>query len=179
MKQLKFILIPLTAGALYVLLSSIKLSNLLYYGLHSTYVVIIPILSICILIVILFHLINHLYNIKTATITIFILALALGLTSFLKTPDGHLADLLESIYLSGGKSETVVISDPNLFRISNSYPQPETPLLSSYPDDSNHFWLVSYPSETSSSPTLEGYEVTDEISTPYYLALKLQKSMIQ
>lgn len=175
MKRLRLILIPLTAGAIYILLSSIKFSNLLYYGLRSSYVVIIPILIVCIFIVLLFHLIKHLYSVKIATLTIFILAFFLGLINLLKTPDGHLADLLESIYLSGGKSEVVVISDPDLFYASNSYPQPETPLLSSYPDGADHFWLISYPPENTPSSPLKDYEVTDEISTPYYLALKLQK----
>lgn len=175
-----YILLPLLAGALYLALSLPRLVNSLYYGLPSSAPVILPLLAVCIAIVLLFHYLSHLFGLKIASLATFATSLVLGLASLLTAPDGHLADLLESIYLASDSSETVVIPDDSLYRESQKYPSPTAPLLRTPPDNPtdeplDHFWLITYlPDDLPSSP-FENYEITDEISTPYYLALKLQK----
>lgn len=176
LSRLPAILIPLLAGGLYLALYAIKLPNLLYYGLASTASVVIPALFVCITLVLIFHILKHFSGLRIASIITFLLALSFGLISFFATPDGHLADLLESIYLTSDPSEVTVITDESLYREYQKYPPPKTPVLPDYPDSADHLWLISHlPSEDSSSSPLEGYEITDQISTPYYLALKLQK----
>ena len=169
------IIIPILCGILYIALSIPRLKNSIYYGMSSTFPVILPILAICIFIVLLFHLLKHFLGPKIATILSLIFALAFGLVNILTAPDGHLSEILETLYFAHGTSETVVITDQDLNRELQAYPSPKIPILTSYPDNADHFWLIQpLPDNPPSSP-LEGYSITDEISTPYHLAIKLQK----
>lgn len=170
------IIIPLLAGACFIALSTTKLSSSFYYGLPSSASIVLPILIVCITIIFLFHLATQFFNLKIATIITFTASLIFGLINLTSAPDGHLANLLETIYLANSSSETIVIADTDLYKDFQSYPSPQNPPLSTYPDSADHFWLISYLPDTEPVSPLENYEITDEISTPYHLAIKLERS---